>query len=117
MNSDFDAFVKREQTAVAEEWERVDWAKERDEWLGYLRELYEQTESFLAKYTETGEIKLSYRDIELNEENIGSYKVRQMILRIGRQEITHDAGRHLTHWCEGPRGGGGSSGTHAPPLS
>ena len=53
-----------------------------------MRELYEQTESFLAKYTETGEIKLSYRDIELNEENIGSYKVRQMILRIGRQEIT-----------------------------
>jgi len=51
MNDDFDAFVKREQTAAAAEWERVDWAKERDEWLGHLKELYEQTESFLAKYT------------------------------------------------------------------
>jgi len=86
-NTDFDAFVKREQTAAAEE-ERVDWAKERDEWLGHLKELYEQTESFLANYIKAGEITVSYRDIELNEENIGSYRARQMILRIGRQEIT-----------------------------
>jgi hypothetical protein len=87
MNSDFDAFVKREQTAAAEG-ERVDWGKERDEWLGHLTELYEQTESFLAQYIETGQIKVNYRDIELNEENIGSYRARQMILKIGRQEIT-----------------------------
>lgn len=87
MNSDFDTFVKREQVAAAE-LERVDWARERDEWLGRLKELYEQTESFLAKYIETGEIKVNYRDIELNEENIGSYRARQMILKIGRQEIT-----------------------------
>ena len=45
-DTDFGAFVKRQQTD-----ERVDWAKERDEWLGHLKELYEQTESFLAKYT------------------------------------------------------------------
>jgi hypothetical protein len=86
-NTDFGAFVKRQQTASAGE-ERVDWAKEREDWLGHLRELYEHTESFLAEYIKTGEIKLNYRDIELNEENIGTYSARQMILRIGRQEIT-----------------------------
>ncbi|MGA3259493.1 MAG: hypothetical protein ABSE35_11480 [Bryobacteraceae bacterium] len=88
MNSDFDAFVKREQTAATAEEERVDWAKERDEWLGHLKELYEQTESFLANYIGTGQIKVNYRDIQLDEENIGSYSARQMILKIGRQEIT-----------------------------
>jgi hypothetical protein len=86
-NTDFRAFVKREQTAAAEV-ERVDWAKERDDWLGYLRELYDQTESFLAEYIKAGEIKVHYRDIPLNEENIGSYRAPEMILKIGRQEIT-----------------------------
>ena len=80
---DFGEFVKRQQTALAD-----DWAKERDDWLRHLKELYDQTESFLAEYIRTGEIKLSYRDIELNEENIGSYSTRQMILKIGRQKIT-----------------------------
>jgi hypothetical protein len=84
---DFDAFVKRQQTASAGE-DRVDWAKERDDWLGHLKQLYDQTESFLAPYISSGEIKHDYRDIPLNEENIGSYTARQMILKIGRQEIT-----------------------------
>jgi hypothetical protein len=84
---DFDAFVKRQQTGSNEE-EGVDWGKERDEWLGYLKELYHQTELFLKEYTKTGEIKLTYRKIELNEENIGSYNAHQAILKIGRQEIT-----------------------------
>jgi hypothetical protein len=86
-SADFGAFVKREQTAFAEE-QSVDWAKEREEWLSRLKELYQRIESFLAGYIRADEIKLSYRDIELNEENIGSYRARQMILKIGRQEIT-----------------------------
>jgi hypothetical protein len=67
-NTDFAAFVKREQTVAAAEGGRVDWARERDEWLGRLKELYGQTESFLAQHIKTGGIKVNYRDIELNEE-------------------------------------------------
>ena len=84
---DFDAFVKRQQAGSSED-EGVDWEKERDESLGYLKELYRQTESFLEEYTKTGQIKLTYRKIETNEENIGSYNADQAILKIGRQEIT-----------------------------
>ncbi len=40
------------------------------------------------EYIRKGEIKSEYRDITLNEENIGSYIARQMILRIGRQQVT-----------------------------
>jgi hypothetical protein len=86
-NTDFDTFVKRQQPSL-EEGEAADWAMERDEWLSHLKELYDQIESFLAEYIETGEIKPSYSDIRMNEENIGSYTARQMILKIGRQEIT-----------------------------
>ncbi|MGO9270800.1 MAG: hypothetical protein ACLQOO_11200 [Terriglobia bacterium] len=86
-NTDFDTFVKRQQPAL-EGGQPVDWAKKRDEWLSHLNELYGQVESFLAKYIKIGEIKCSYRNIALNEENIGSYSAREMVLKIGRQEIT-----------------------------
>ena len=81
-NVDFRTFVKREQTAAAEA-ERVDWANERDAWLRHLSELYGQIESFLAEYIKAGEIKVHYNDIDLNEENIGSYKAPRMIIKIG----------------------------------
>lgn len=84
--TDFDAFVRR-QAALAKD-HRVDWAKERDEWLGYLKLLYDQIESFLAKYIQRGEIKIEYRDTPLNEENIGDYSAREMVIRIGQQVAT-----------------------------
>ncbi|MHB8384630.1 MAG: hypothetical protein ACYDC3_20100 [Candidatus Binataceae bacterium] len=84
---DFDAFVKRQQPTAAEA-KPIDWSKHRDEWLQHLNELYEQIESFLAEYFKTGHIKREYPDITLTEEDIGSYKARQMVLNIGRQEIT-----------------------------
>jgi hypothetical protein len=86
LDVEFDAFVKGEQAAAAQGKE-IDWAREREEWLGYLAELYVKVESFLAEYI-PHEITVTYRDIDLNEENIGSYKARQMVLKIGRQEIT-----------------------------
>ena len=49
--NDFEAFVKRQQQR-ANEAKQVDWLNEREQWLGYLNELYETIESFLAPYTE-----------------------------------------------------------------
>jgi hypothetical protein len=86
-NGDFDAFVKDQQSAALDDGP-VNWENERDEWLIRLDGLYETIESFLAKYIESGEIKLDYSQISLNEENIGSYAARRMILKIGRREIT-----------------------------
>jgi hypothetical protein len=86
-SGEFDAFVKGQQPAEPDDGP-VNWEQERTEWLRHLNELYEKIESFLAKYIESGEIKRDYREIPLNEENIGSYTAREMILRIGRQEVT-----------------------------
>ena len=77
----FGEFVKRQQEAGKE-----DWTKERDEWLQSLNELYKTIESFLSDFRGNG-AEVRYKDIDLNEENIGSYKARQMILSIGRTEI------------------------------
>ncbi|MGB6325131.1 MAG: hypothetical protein WBG11_04975, partial [Methylocella sp.] len=85
--TDFDEFVKRQQ-AEKKEAATINWDSERDKWLNYLNALYAQIESFLESYLSAGEAQCEYRDWPLNEENIGSYTARQMILKIGRQEVT-----------------------------
>lgn len=79
---EFDEFVKRQH-----ETGQVDWDRERGEWLSYLDELYFKIETMLSVYVSTGQISIRYKNIDLNEEDIGSYQARQMILRIGRQEV------------------------------
>jgi hypothetical protein len=83
----FDDFVKRQQTTTSDE-PPVDWTKERDEWLTFLGILYSRIESFLKTYLSSDQIRCEYNDVELNEENIGSYMARRMVLKIGRQEVT-----------------------------
>ncbi len=83
---EFDEFVKREQEAAAGI-ASMDWDGERKQWLSYLDELYKTVESLLRKYVSSGQIQLEYRPVELNEENIGSYAAKQMIVRIGRQNV------------------------------
>ena len=82
----FDKFVSQQQESEAESRSR-NWDKERDEWLAHLDRLYAKVEAFLDKYLSSGQIRLDYRVIDLNEEGVGSYPARQMILRIGRQEV------------------------------
>lgn len=83
---EFDEFVKRQQEGALAEG-RIDWSEERDQWLARLEELYRKIESLLTRYISSGQITIRYRSAELNEEGIGSYQARQMVLRIGRQEV------------------------------
>jgi hypothetical protein len=83
---DFDQFLRRQQ-AEASAPSRFDWVRQRDEWLAHLDGLYKTVESLLSKYISSRQIRLEYRPIELNEDNIGSYTVQKMILKIGRQDV------------------------------
>jgi hypothetical protein len=83
---DFDAFVKNQQLGKHES-SPIDWARERDEWLQYLNDLYKMIESYLEKYIRSGEIKCEYSTVTLNEENIGLYVARRMVIEIGRQKV------------------------------
>jgi hypothetical protein len=83
---EFDEFVKRQQEA-ASGIASVDWDGERKEWLDYLDKLYKKIESLLHKYVSAGQIQLGYGQIDLNEENLGSYAAKQMVLRIGPKSV------------------------------
>jgi hypothetical protein len=82
----FDEFVERQQASSSENAE-INWGEQRDEWLSYLDQLYKLIEDFLKEYIESGQITRSYQNVELNEDNIGTYVARQLILKIGRQEV------------------------------
>jgi hypothetical protein len=84
--NDFDEFVKRQQEA-ASGIASMDWDGERKEWLDYLDKLYKKIESLLHKYISSGQIQLGYSPVELNEENIGSYAAKQMVLKIGPKSV------------------------------
>lgn len=83
---EFDDFVKRQQEAAAGI-ASVDWDGERKEWLGHLDKIYKKVESLLHKYVSAGQIQIGYRQVELNEENIGPYTAKQMVLRIGPKSV------------------------------
>ena len=85
-NRDFDEFLRRQQADAAAA-AAINWNRRRDEWLAYLRDLYAKIESLLSRYVASGQIRFEYRPIQLNELNIGSYTAKEMVLRIGRQEV------------------------------
>ena len=86
-NNDFDEFVRRQQESSASAGD-VDWEKERDEWLRYLEVLYEKVNNFLSGYVASGQIRLEYETVRLDEEHIGSYAAKQMVIGIGRQKVS-----------------------------
>jgi hypothetical protein len=85
-NTLFKDFVQRQQQPRSGD-EAIDWSKERDEWLDSLQQLYKSIEEYLCEYIKAGAIKLRDSMIELNEENIGVYKAKRLVIAIGAQEI------------------------------
>ncbi len=82
----FKDFVQRQQQPRSGD-EAIDWSKERDEWLDHLQQLYARIAEYLDEYIKGGTIKLRDSLIELNEENIGTYKAKRLVVAIGAQEI------------------------------
>ncbi len=82
--SEFDAFVRAQQKNAQPD---VDWKKERDDWLAYLDSLYKEITTLLGEYIQSDQVLVRYHDVLLNEEGIGQYKARRLIIKIGGKEI------------------------------
>jgi hypothetical protein len=82
--SEFDDFVRAQQKNAQPD---IDWNKQRDEWLAYLDGLYKEIETLLGDYIQNGQILLRYQNVQLNEEEIGTYQARRLIVKIGGKEI------------------------------
>jgi hypothetical protein len=85
---EFSEFLSRQSPLVMEDERPIDWAAEKNEWLQYLNDLYQMVENFLKEYVENKQIAIEYKNIELEEENIGRYTVKTMTLLFGANKIT-----------------------------
>ncbi|OHB78593.1 MAG: hypothetical protein A2Z25_18970 [Planctomycetes bacterium RBG_16_55_9] len=86
---DFDEFIKK-QRAKADEEREINWSMKRDEWLTCLDQLYKKILSMMKKYTESGDVSVEYREKAINEEWIGEYKAKIMILKFKGNEVSFD---------------------------
>ncbi len=84
--SDFDQFVKRQQAEQQEA--TFDPQQQLDEWLRYLDALYRDVTRYLEGYIHAGEAQIDYRNVTFNEDFIGAYVAREMILKIGPSTVT-----------------------------
>ena len=60
---------------------------QKTQWLANLKTLYDQILGFLDSYLQNGSVNVDFRDVELNEERIGAYSAKEMIVNIGSQTI------------------------------
>src|SRR5579863_7246613 len=81
---DFDKFVASQQGGDVE----TDWEGVRDEWLRDLESLHHRVSDFLREYVADGSISYSFTEIQLTEENIGTYSAKRMDIRIGKQRVS-----------------------------
>jgi hypothetical protein len=84
--SSFDDFVRRQEESAAEV-ENINWNKEKEEWLAHLDALYQKIEELLGEYVSSGRIRREYKSVRLNEQHIGPYVAKKMLLRIGPAQV------------------------------
>lgn len=84
---DFFDFVSNQQPEAVGAENPVDWDKERDEWLEFLQKLYAAVEGFLKGYIEDGKIRVSYSEVLITEDDVGTYTAQEMHIFIGRKVV------------------------------
>jgi hypothetical protein len=85
--SDFDSFVKRQLQKAEDLQEGDSPAVQLQEWLTYLEKLYADIQTYLTEYLKKGAITVTFANMEMSEESIGTYTARGMTLHIGRETI------------------------------
>lgn len=81
----FDQFVR--QSIAGKDSGTVDWAARREAWLEFLDQLYQLVQGFLEPYIDAGQVNMTYADVVLTEEQIGTYIARSATLFIGNHQV------------------------------
>jgi hypothetical protein len=84
--NEFEEFLRRHQEEITAQ-ERVDWNKTREEWVKHIEDFYQMLSDWLKDYAQAGKVIIKTLDMTLNEEPIGTYKTRQLVLKIANQEV------------------------------
>ncbi len=87
-STSFDEFVRREnQAAQASDREHIDWQARKEYWLDQLNQLFAHIREYLAPYVTQGQVKIEEQTVHLNEESVGAYSTREMLITIGTKTV------------------------------
>lgn len=86
---DFEKFLK-DNAVIEKEEVKIDWDKEKKEWLDFINSFYTQIQEWLEEYKQKGLIKYSYTQKNITEDNIGSYYAKKMDLILAGKCLTFD---------------------------
>ncbi|MFS0644681.1 hypothetical protein [Siminovitchia sp. 179-K 8D1 HS] len=65
----------------------IDWQKEKQLWISRINEFYEEIQAFLKPLQEKDLLSFSFEEIQLNEEIIGDYDTKKMIVQFPDQKV------------------------------
>ena len=85
-NTEFDDFIKQQKAQAATP-ATFDPRLRLNEWLLHVEELYALVEKYLHTYIKGGDIKQNFEKLELNEDLLGAYDIKRMVLVIGLQQV------------------------------
>ena len=83
----FDEFVKRRTAQAEQSGEAINREETLAAWLHELDVLYTDMEGYLRSYTDSGQIKIKRRPVQLTEEYLGTYDTEALALSIGNDEV------------------------------
>jgi hypothetical protein len=82
---EFEALLSKHETIKSES--QIDWNIQKEEWLGFLQSFYVSVEKWLKPYVDQDKLQFNYVNINLTEENIGTYDVKSMHILFSEQLI------------------------------
>ena len=83
----FDEFVKQRTDQARQSAEALNSEETLADWLRELDDLYSAMEEYLQSYTESGQIMIERRSVELAEDYLGTYDAEALAMSIGNDEI------------------------------
>src|SRR6266496_4328103 len=74
----------------------IDWEERKKEFIESVEELYRKVEEYLADSIRDNLVKVSFSTKQINEDYIGKYDIREMILDVGDERaILSPKGRNI----------------------
>lgn len=79
---DFDEFLLLEEKKKKP---TVDWDMKKEKWIKYIELLYMHIEEWLDEYIVAKKVSIEFDNINIYEEALGTYTVKELIINIGKK--------------------------------
>jgi len=87
MSEKFNQFVANQVRSSNVQEQAIDAEKEKEAWIGNINKLYSLVEESLREHIDAGHIRIVYTPINLSEELLGTYPVREASIALGNELV------------------------------